>query len=84
MDSVFRNEQIKVILKKVKNDLLNNPELKKKGIKKNIKRIQEQTKGLDEHDYKPKEDNTDEKHLNIIKEKAYTDNFADAKKYYKI
>ena len=84
MDSVFRNEEIKVILNKVKKDLLNNPELKNKGIKKNVKRTQEQDKGLDEHDFIPKEDNTDEKNLNRIKEKAYTENLADSKKYAKI
>ena len=84
MDYVFRNKEIKVILKKVKTDLMNNPELKNKGNKKNIKRIQEQTKSLDDHDYKPIEDNTDEKNLNRIKEKAYADNFSDSKKYCKI
>jgi len=84
MDSVFRNEEIKVILKNVEKDLLNNPELKTKCKNNNVKRVKEQNKSLDEHDYKPKEDNKDEKHLHRVKEKAFQENLADAKKYLKI
>ena len=83
MDSVFRNEDIKVILKQVEKDLLNNPELKNKCKNKNVKRVKEQNKSLDDYYYKPKEDNADEKNLNRIKEKAFSDNISDNKKFNK-
>ena len=84
MDSVFRNEDIKIILKQVEKDLLNNPEIKKQCLKKNINRIKEQNKSLDDYDYKPKEDNKDEKNLNKIKAQAFNANLEDNKKYMKI
>ena len=83
MESIFRNEEIKIILKKVQKDILNNPKLKTHCIKENIKRTKEQIKGLDEHDYKPKEDNKDDKNLNRIKEQAFLLNLEDSKKYRK-
>ena len=84
MDCVFRHEEIKVILKKVEKDLLNNPKLKNNGLKTNVNRIQEQNIRLDDYNFTPKEDNTDEKNLNRIKNKANADNLADAKKYGKM
>jgi hypothetical protein len=81
MDSVFRNEEIKIILKNVEKDLLNNPALKTKCKINNVKRVKEQNKSLDEYDYKPTEDNKDEKNLNRVKDKAFTENLNDVKKY---
>ena len=61
----------------------NNPKTKINSIKKNIKRTLAQNEGLDDHDYKPKEDNKDEKNLNRIREKAISANLEDSKKYMK-
>ena len=83
MESVFRNEEIKVMLKNVEKEILNNPKTKINSIKKNIKRTLAQNEGLDDHDYKPKEDNKDEKNLNRIREKAMAANLEDSKKYVK-
>ena len=83
MESVFRNEEIKVILKTVEKEILTNPKVKINSIKKNIKRTLSQNEALDDHDYKPKEDNKDEKNLNRIREKAISANLEDSKKYMK-
>jgi hypothetical protein len=72
-DNVFRSEEIKSLISKVLKELLFDKDLKKLCLTRNINRIDNQKKGLDEFKYKPKDE--DERNINKVKTIAMKKNF---------
>jgi vacuolar-type H+-ATPase catalytic subunit A/Vma1 len=79
-DFVFRNEEVKLLLKKVEKELLLNKDLKKHCLRENIKRRNLQKESLDEYKFIPNDNIIDERNLNKIKNISLQKNLEDEKK----
>jgi len=74
MDCIFRNEEVKLILKKLEANLLLNPEIKQTYLQKNNFRQEQQKQRLDEYNKEPNINNIDDSNLYKIKKKAIKNN----------